>query len=94
MLEQEEIFWTQRARANWLKSGDRNTSFFHNYATKKKKKNTTKGLIDEQGIFQEDGAIMRNIIQGYFCEFVYYRGRGAGPYCSSRGPAESDARDE
>jgi hypothetical protein len=51
MLEQEEFFWTQRARVNWLKSGDRNTSFFHNYATKRKKKNTTKGLIDEQGMF-------------------------------------------
>jgi hypothetical protein len=51
MLEQEEIFWNQRARANWLKSGDHNTSFFHNYAMKRKKKNTIKGLIDEQGIF-------------------------------------------
>ena len=32
MLEQEEIYWTQRASANWLRSGDRNTNFFHNYA--------------------------------------------------------------
>jgi len=28
VLEQEEIIWVQRARANWLKHGDRNTSFF------------------------------------------------------------------
>lgn len=66
MLEQEEIYQTQRARANWLRSGDSNTSFFHNYAKKRKKKNTIKGLVDEQGVFQEDGMVMRNIIQGYF----------------------------
>jgi len=27
LLEQEEIIWVQRARANWLKHGDRNTNF-------------------------------------------------------------------
>jgi hypothetical protein len=55
MLEQEEIHWFQRARANWLKQGDRNISFFHNYATKKRKKNTIKGLMDDSGTRQEDG---------------------------------------
>ena len=33
LLEQEEIIWVQRARANWLKHGDCNTSFFHQYAS-------------------------------------------------------------
>ena len=28
LLEQEEIFWVQRARANWLKHREQNTSFF------------------------------------------------------------------
>jgi hypothetical protein len=33
LLEQEEIYWVQRERANWLKHGDRNTNFFHHFAS-------------------------------------------------------------
>lgn len=66
MLEQEEIHWFQRARANWLKQGDRNTSFFHNFATKRRKKNTIKDLMDDNGTRHEDGGTMCNIVQSYF----------------------------
>jgi len=29
VLRQEEILWYQKSRENWVKLGDRNTSFFH-----------------------------------------------------------------
>ena len=44
LLEQEEVQWMQRSRANWLQYGDRNTSFFHNFATARRKKNWIKKL--------------------------------------------------
>jgi hypothetical protein len=42
LLERDEIYWAQRSRANWLQHGDRNTSFFHNYASARRKKNSIK----------------------------------------------------
>jgi len=49
-----------------LKHGDRNTSFFLNYASKRKRKNTIKGLADHNGTIQEDGVTMCSIVQDYF----------------------------
>lgn len=34
----EEEYWKQKANMHWLVDGDRNTKFFHNHVTGKKKK--------------------------------------------------------
>ncbi|KAA3477687.1 reverse transcriptase [Gossypium australe] len=47
--DKEELFWEQQARANWLRMGDRNTAFFHNLATQRKRRNTIKILEDGRG---------------------------------------------
>lgn len=50
LLDQEELIWLQRARANLLLHGDRNTSFFHKVATAQKKRNCIKRLLDDTGL--------------------------------------------
>jgi hypothetical protein len=37
LLEQEEIHWLQRSHVNWLSQGDKNTRFFHQFASARRK---------------------------------------------------------
>ena len=65
LLDQEEIFWLQRGRANWLLHGDRNTSFFHNAATTRKKRNNIRRLLDDTSVWQQGNDVKEHIM-GYF----------------------------
>lgn len=65
-MEQEELIWLQRARANWLKHVDRNTKFFQQFASSRRKRNMITGLVDEQGVRQENSDTMCSMVQNYF----------------------------
>jgi hypothetical protein len=66
LLEQDEIYWAQRSRANWLQHGDRNTSFFHNYASARRKKNSIKRLKDANNDWVEGTESLKPLILSYF----------------------------
>jgi hypothetical protein len=66
LFEQEEVTWLQRGRANWLRHGDRNTSFFHHFASERKKRNLIKRLVNDNGDIIEGNIDLATFISGYF----------------------------
>ncbi|TYI08987.1 hypothetical protein ES332_A09G039800v1 [Gossypium tomentosum] len=52
LLDEEEKYWAQRSRIQWLKEGDRNTRFFHVRATNRRKKNNIPRLKDMDAVLQ------------------------------------------
>ena len=64
----EEEMWKQRLRNCWFKSGDSNTSFFHEKASKRHQWNTITRLLDSNGNWQDEEDIMGHILVEYFQE--------------------------
>ncbi|TXG53653.1 hypothetical protein EZV62_018909 [Acer yangbiense] len=68
LLAKEEIYWRQRAKADWLSAGDRNTKFFHARASARRRKNNIQGLFDDRGRFLDS----EEDIVGHVC--CYFSG--------------------
>ncbi|KAL0884467.1 hypothetical protein Bca101_008448 [Brassica carinata] len=63
---EEELFWRQRSRIQWLKEGDRNTGFFHAATRIRRTINSIPVLEDGQGnVVYEEHDISR-VISEYF----------------------------
>lgn len=51
--DREEMFWWQRSRVGWLKSGDRNTMFFHSSTVQRRMRNKVTKLKSTTGLWLE-----------------------------------------
>lgn len=61
-LSREEMMWCQRSRVMWMKWGDRNTKFFHATTSQRQWRNSIMGLLDSNGMWQEDPRTREGII--------------------------------
>uniref|UniRef100_A0A803PZ04 Reverse transcriptase domain-containing protein n=1 Tax=Cannabis sativa TaxID=3483 RepID=A0A803PZ04_CANSA len=74
LLEKEELYWHQRARVNWLQSGDSNTKFFHARAKSRNATNRIKSLnTDVGGVIHGDEDIA-NEVTSYFSKLFTSNG--------------------
>ncbi|KAH1120937.1 hypothetical protein J1N35_004097 [Gossypium stocksii] len=63
----EELFWEQRAWVNWLKNGDRNTSYFHKAAVQRQVRGRISELYDKNGRrISSTDEILRHAIDYFF----------------------------
>ncbi|MCH87735.1 hypothetical protein A2U01_0008613, partial [Trifolium medium] len=66
LLQCEEMWWNQRSRVLWLKHGDKNTRFFHQKASQRKRKNKIEAITDRHGgIHTDHGDIEETLISHF-----------------------------
>ncbi|KAH1031356.1 hypothetical protein J1N35_043530 [Gossypium stocksii] len=75
-INKEERYWEQRARANWLKMGDKKTSFFHKYASQRRCINRIRGLQKNDDSLAMDCMEIGNIPRDFFLDLFASRGIG------------------
>lgn len=63
---QKDIYWRQRAHVKWLEYGDKNTAFFHAFASERKRRNNISKLKREDGSWVEGEERLKDHIAGYF----------------------------
>lgn len=66
LLEEEEIYWHQRSKENWLKWGDSNTRWFHAKASARRKRNAIFGIQNEIGNWVTSDEDVEAVFVGYF----------------------------
>lgn len=62
----EEVMWRQRARVQWLLEGDRNTRFFQQKASNRRKKNRVDRLVCADGTVYEDPATIEHMTVEFY----------------------------
>ncbi|XP_038971604.1 uncharacterized protein LOC120104478 [Phoenix dactylifera] len=66
LLRQQEIFWRQKSRVQWIQEGDRNTRFFHQATVIRRHQNRIRAIRGEDGQLTEDPDTIQRIVESFF----------------------------
>ena len=65
IYQREELYWQQRGDLSWLLKGDSNTSFFHQFANGRRRKNIIRSLEGASGEISNQVGLEEHIIDFY-----------------------------
>ncbi|CAL2246751.1 unnamed protein product [Prunus armeniaca] len=65
-LREEELFWKQKSRIQWLQAGEKNTKFFHSKVMARRRQNRLMGLEDATGVWYDKETYIHDIAVSYF----------------------------
>lgn len=71
ILHKEDIFLRQSAKLHWLKDMDRNTSYFHNYARLRRRKNNITYIQPLDGSWSSNPRCTQNIFVQHFTNIFH-----------------------
>ncbi|CAA7047581.1 unnamed protein product [Microthlaspi erraticum] len=63
---EEEMFWKQKSRNQWLNSGDKNTKFFHLVAKTRRIRNNLTAIMDANGSIHRGDNAIGSVAEDYF----------------------------
>lgn len=68
LLRQEELYWYQKSRAQWIHSGDRNTRFYHVSTITRRRRNKIEALKTQGHDWCQDQSILKAHVRQYFVD--------------------------
>ena len=66
LYHREEIMWRQRSRVQWLSEGDKNSKYFHQRASMRRRKNIVRTLTRQDGQATDDRVEMQNMVDDFY----------------------------
>lgn len=73
-IDKTEMFWEQRAHVNLLWVGDKNTAFYHKFASQRKRINRIRELQKDDGSMIYENSELEHSIRDYFFKFLLQKG--------------------
>ncbi|XP_027150159.1 uncharacterized protein LOC113750373 [Coffea eugenioides] len=75
--KEEELFWHQKARINWIKEGDKNTKFFHAHVKGRRRRNRMLNLQREDGSWTENEQELGKEVADFYRQLFTSKGNGS-----------------